>query len=137
MIQLSFNDFIDTIGWSEVVKDKLRSIALRGDVKYLAAWDNAGKPSASAFTERPDQWPANLIGVWSSRGDDPFLPTKSKTMQAINLVTEDKMSVYAAAKQLDINPSAVHRAIARRADKEICPCCHQVIRNPIQNLTSS
>jgi hypothetical protein len=136
MNQLSFNDFIDTLGWSEAVKDKLRSMALRADIKYLAAWDNAGKPSASAFTERPDRWPDNLIAVWSSRGDDPFLPTKSKTMQAIDLV-EDGLSVYAAAKQLDINTSAVHRAIARRADKDICPCCHQVIRNPVLNLTSS
>ena len=137
MIQLSFDDFINTLGWSETVKEKLRTLRFQDDIKYLAAWDNAGKSSASAFTERPDRWPDNLIAVWSSRGDDPFLPTKSKTMQAIDLVTEDKLSVYAAAKQLDINPSAVHRAIARRVDKDICPCCHQVIRNPVQHLTSS
>jgi len=136
MVQLSFDDFINTLDWSETVKEKLRTLRFQDDIKYLAAWDNAGKSSASAFTDRPDRWPDNLIAVWSSRGDDPFLPTKSKTMQAIDLV-EDGLSVYAAAKQLDINTSAVHRAIARRADKDICPCCHQVIRKPVLNLTSS
>lgn len=52
---------------------------------------------------------------------------KSKTMQAVALV-EAGMSAYAAAKKLGINPSAVSRALSRREDKTICPCCGQVVR---------
>jgi predicted transcriptional regulator len=49
-------------------------------------------------------------------------------MMAVDLVEKDSMSVYAAAKALGINQSAVHRAIKRREDKDVCPSCNQVIR---------
>ena len=49
-------------------------------------------------------------------------------MMAIDLVENDSMTVYAAAKALGINQSAVHRAIKRREDKDVCPSCNQVIR---------
>jgi predicted transcriptional regulator len=52
---------------------------------------------------------------------------KSKTMQALDLVKEG-MSAYAAAKQLGISQTAISRALSRREDKEICPCCGQVVR---------
>lgn len=53
---------------------------------------------------------------------------KSKTMQALDLVLIDGMTAYAAAKKVGINASAVSRALARREDKKICPCCGQVVR---------
>jgi transposase-like protein len=49
-------------------------------------------------------------------------------MQAIDLVLDEGLTVYAAARQIGVNESAVHRAMDRRKDKEICPCCNQVIR---------
>ena len=57
---------------------------------------------------------------------DPM--AKSKTMQALDMVLIDGMTAYAAAKKVGINPSAVTRAIQRREDKKICPCCGQVVR---------
>lgn len=53
---------------------------------------------------------------------------KSKTMQALDMVLIDGMTAYAAAKKVGINPSAVTRAIQRREDKKICPCCGQIVR---------
>lgn len=53
---------------------------------------------------------------------------KSKTMKALDLVLIDGMTAYAAAKEVGINASAVSRALARREDKTICPCCGQVVR---------
>ena len=36
--------------------------------------------------------------------------------------------VVSGEKQIGINQSAVHRALARRDGKETCPCCSQVLR---------
>lgn len=54
--------------------------------------------------------------------------TKSKTMQALDLVLKDGLTAYAASKQVGISQSAISRALARREDKVICPCCLQVVR---------
>jgi predicted transcriptional regulator len=51
-------------------------------------------------------------------------------MLAVELVERDGLTVYAASKKMGINQSAVHRAIKRRADKNICPHCNQVIKTP-------
>lgn len=129
MKQLNLNEFLD-LPWSTNVREKLRSFAAQDDTKYLVAWDNAGKMSASAFTSKPDQWPDTALSIWSKDKDlgHESLPTKSRTMLAVDLV-ESGLSVYAAAKQAGVNQSAVHRAIKRREDKEICPCCGQVVRS--------
>lgn len=126
MKQLNLNEFLE-LPWGDNVRAKLRDFAARDDVKYLVAWDNAGKMSASAFTSKPDQWPDTALSVWSRDKDLEPMPTKSRTMQAVDLV-ESGLSVYAAAKQAGVNQSAVHRAIKRREDKPICPCCGQVVR---------
>lgn len=57
----------------------------------------------------------------------PGMP-KSRTMKALDLVLINGMTAYAAAKEVGINPSAVSRALARREDKTLCPCCRQVVR---------
>jgi len=49
-------------------------------------------------------------------------------MLAVELVERDHLTVYAAAKQVGLNQSAVHRAVKRRAVNDICPACNQVIR---------
>lgn len=53
--------------------------------------------------------------------------TKSKTQSALELI-EKGMTPYAAALEAGISPSTVYRALGRRQDKKICPCCGQVVR---------
>jgi len=52
---------------------------------------------------------------------------KSKTQEALELIQKG-MAPYAAAQQVGISASAVYRALERRQDKELCPCCGQVVR---------
>ncbi len=129
---LTLDQFLYDLAWSDNVRHKLRVMSDRDDLRYLVAWDNAGKVSCSAFTEKPNDWPDNAVAVWSKRGDDPrpgaVNDSLSKTMQAVALVLDEGLSVYAAAKQIDVNDSAVHRALKRRAGKPVCECCGQVIR---------
>ena len=120
---LDLEQFLYDISWSDNVRHKLRVMSDRDDLRYLVAYDLGGKLSCSAFTSKPDSF-GDAIAIWSKRGDDP---AKSRTMQAVDLVLEG-MTVYAAAKQVGVNESAVHRAMGRRKDKDICPCCNQVIR---------
>ena len=129
---LTLDQFLYDLTWTDNVRQKLRVVADRDDLRYLVACDNAGKLSASAFTEKPNDWPDNAVAVWSKRGDDPrpsaSSQTLSKTMQAVALVLDEGMTVYAAAKQVGVHDSAVHRALKRRDGKSICQCCGQVIR---------
>jgi len=52
---------------------------------------------------------------------------KSKTQIAIAL-TKQGMTPYAAAKQAGIATSTLYNALKRQEDREVCPCCGQVIR---------
>jgi hypothetical protein len=123
----TLDEFLQTNNWSTNLKNKLRETAENPATKYLVAWDNAGQISASAYTAKPPEWPETAVAVWARDKDlDPA--SKSRTMMAVDLVEKDSMTVYAAAKALGINQSAVHRAIKRREDKNVCPCCNQVIR---------
>jgi hypothetical protein len=128
---LDLDNFLYDIPWSDNVRHKLRVVGDRDDVRYLVAWDNAGQPSCSSFTGKPDSWPDTAFAIWSKRGDDPRNAAQplSKTMQALALVLDDGMTVYAAAKQVGVHESAVHRAIKRREGRDICPHCNQVIRD--------
>lgn len=118
---MTFDEFIFQ-NWTDNVRHKLRVVADRDDVRFLVSHLVDGKLTAVVFTEKPDVWPDNLVGVWSKRGD------KSKTMKALDLVLDDGLTAYAAAKQVGINQSAVHRALKRREGKDLCPTCGQVIR---------
>jgi hypothetical protein len=128
MTLVDLDRFIDDFAWSESVRHKLRTMSTNQDLKYLVAWNNAGKLSAAAYTGRPIDWPDDIVVVWSRDGDDPFAETKSKTMQAVDLVLKDGYTAYAAAKEVGINASAVHRALKRREERLICPCCNQVVQ---------
>lgn len=125
---LDLEAFLYDLPWSDNVRAKLRVTADRDSLRYLIAWNHDGQLSCSAWEQKPESF-HNAIAIWSKRGDDPTASaTKSRTMQAIDLVLDDGMTVYAAAKQIGVNESAVHRALGRRKDKQICPCCNQVIR---------
>lgn len=128
---LDFDSFIYDIPWSENVRHKLCVMSDRDDVRYLVAWDNAGRPSCSGFTAKPESWPDTAFAIWSKRGDDPRNAAQplSKTMQALAMVLDEGLTVYAAAKQVGVHESAVHRAIKRREGRDICPHCNQVIRD--------
>ena len=121
---MTFDEFIFQ-DWTDNVRHKLRVVADRDDVRFLVSHLVNGKLTAVVFTEKPDVWPDNLVGVWSKQGDDA---PKSKTMKALDLVLDDGLTAYAAAKQVGINQSAVHRALKRREGKDLCPSCGQVIR---------
>lgn len=128
MKQLNLNDFVAQ--FSPAMQVRLRDYAGQPDTQLLVAWDNAGKLSVSAFTAVPEEWPEGTVSVYSklplpAHAQDAV--AKSKTMQAVALV-EQGMTAYAAAKQLDISPSAVTRALQRREGKQLCPCCGQIVR---------
>lgn len=125
MKPLTLEQFLD-LPWSDNVRHKLRVTADRDDVAVMIAWDNAGKLSASVFNEMPRGWPDNAKAHWVKTPKTG----KSKTMQAVQLVQDEGFSPYAAAKRLGINASAVHRALARREGRDVCPHCNQVIKDP-------
>lgn len=115
--------------WSDNMRHKLRVTADRDDVRYLVAAQADGKLTASVFTHKPATWPPRVVAVFCKRKLQEIAEVaKSKTMQAMDLIKEEGLSAYAAAKRLGINPSAVTRALQRREDKAICPCCGQVVR---------
>lgn len=125
MKSLTLHQFLIGLGWTESMKNKLIETSDKPDVLYIAAFKNGDKLSASAFSEKPEEWPENTIAIWERntvRGDIK----KSKTMEALDLVDQG-MTRYAAAKQIGISESAVHRAWHRRQGKTICPTCNQII----------
>ncbi len=58
--------------------------------------------------------------------------TKSKTQGALELI-EKGTTPYAAAQKMGISPSTVYRAMVRRQDKNVCPCCGQVVREGFED----
>ena len=127
------------MGWTPGVRAKLADLVKSNpDVRYLVAWDNAGKLSGSAFSAQPEVWPDRAVALWSKEVKPKAAKVakarpvagSSRTMQAVALVA-DGMSTYAAAKQIGVNQSAVHRAITRRVGKEICSHCGQVVKSPV------
>lgn len=128
MKQLTLDAFIG-LGWSSSVAAKLDEMSHRPEVQFLVAWDNAGKLSASAFTEPPDAWPDTAVAIWRRHPlpEAAAETVKSKTQQAVDLVRQG-VTPNAAAKQLGVHPSAVYRALTRALEKPLCPCCKQVVR---------
>ena len=125
MKHLTLEQFLD-LPWSDNVRHKLRITADRDDLVQLVAWDNAGQLTASAYTEELKTFPKGAKAVWTKT----VKVGMSKTMQAVQLVQDEGFTAYAAAKRLGINASAVHRALARREGRAVCPCCNQVIKDP-------
>lgn len=123
MTPATLAQFLD-LDWSDNVRHKLRVMADRDDLKHLVASYVDKKLTASAFTETPEEWPLNAV-VWTKAPKAGL----SKTMQAIQLIDDEGFTAYAAAKRLGISAAAITRAQQRRAGKNVCPCCNQVIRS--------
>ncbi len=134
MNHLTLDEFLD-LSWSDNVRHVLRVRSDRDDLLALTASRTGDKLTAQAWTKWPPAWPSDVVAVWLKR--TPPDVVKSKTMQAVDLVLDQGLTVYAAAKQLGINQSAVHRALARREGREVCPCCNQVIKGPALAPASS
>jgi hypothetical protein len=124
MTPLPLESFLVDLPWSDNLRHVLRVTADRDNVKAITAHRKEGKLTAQAWTRLPRQWPDEVEALWVRPR-----PGRSKTMQAVDLVLKDGLTVYAAAKKIGVNQSAVHRAIQRRDDREICPCCGQVVRD--------
>lgn len=128
MKQLTLEAFLNDLAWSDNMRHVLRIKADRDDLRALSANLRDGRLVAAAYTQLPDDWPDDTVAIWCKRPLQDNEMGKSKTMQAVDLVLNEGLTVYAAAKKIGVNQSAVHRALQRRGDKEICPCCGQVIR---------
>lgn len=127
MNRLTLNQFLD-LAWSDNVRHVLRVKADRDDLLALTASRTGDKLTAQAWTKWPPAWPSDIVAIWFKYAPPGSDAAKSKTMQAVDLVLDQGLTAYAAAKQIGINQSAVHRALARREGKETCPCCGQVLR---------
>jgi hypothetical protein len=114
--------------WSPGVRAKLRERAFSPDVQALAAWDHDGRLVASAYATEPDRWPQSLVAIWRKQSFQQSEPVRSKTMQALDLILQDGLTPFAAAKQVGVHASAVYRALDRQQQKDLCPCCGQVVR---------
>lgn len=124
MNYLTMSQFLIGLGWTEAMKTQILKTIDNPDVSYVAAFKVGDTIKASAFSEVPEAWPENCIAVWARH---PVVDIKkSKTMEALDLVDKG-LTRYAAAKQLNISESAVHRAWHRRQGKDICPTCNQII----------
>lgn len=128
MKQLTLPQFL-ALGWSFNVQAKLQAMADNPDVQCLLAWDNAGKMSASAYTDEPTDT-ETAVAIWRRTPLPPAVADamKSKTQQAVELVRRDGVNPNTAARELGVHPSAVYRALRRAETKPICPCCGQVVR---------
>ena len=128
MNQLTLDDFIAQ--FPPTMAAKLRETAQRPDVAALARVEaDDGRFTAQAFTSVPKIWSQEVQSIYCSE----VLTTeeselKSKTMQALDLVINEGLSQYAAAARVGISTAAVSRALSRREDKTLCPCCAQVVR---------
>ena len=121
MTPVTLAAFLD-LDWSDNVRHKLRVMADRDDIKHLVASYVDKKLTASVFTVTPDEWPLNAV-VWTKAPKAGL----SKTMQALQLIDDEGFTAYAAAKRLGISAAAITRAQQRRAGKQICACCGQVV----------
>lgn len=135
MIDLSLDDFLDSLPWTPSMRAKLRAAIDNDDIVALSAYEKrVGELGARAWGEIPSPWPASTTAVYRKPAedapeDDVPPPEKSRTMQAVELVETSGLTVYAAAKKVKVNAAAVHRALARREGRELCPCCGQVVRD--------
>lgn len=129
MTPLDLDAFL-ALPWSANVRAKLRERAGQVEIQALAAWDTAGRLTASSFTALPDprELPDNLVAIWCKTVPATPDPVKSKTMQALDLILQEGLTPHAAAKQLGVHASAVYRALDRAQQKPLCPCCGQVVR---------
>ena len=131
MIDLTLDEFLDGLLWSPGIKAKLQAAVEDDSIVALSAYEKpSGELGARAWSAIPTPWPDGTSAIYRK----PVLEQatgiehKSRTMQAVDLVVSQGLTVYAASKQVKVNAAAVHRALARREGREVCPCCQQVVR---------
>tara|TARA_R110000803_G_scaffold29382_2_gene67065 strand:+ start:252 stop:686 length:435 start_codon:yes stop_codon:yes gene_type:complete len=128
MNQLSLDEFIAQ--FPSTMHGKLIETAQRPDVAALARVEaDDGRFTAQAFNQVPKIWSQEVQSIYCLEvltSEENEL--KSKTMQALDLVINEGLSQYAAAAKVGISTAAVSRALSRREDKTLCPCCAQVVR---------
>lgn len=128
-LELDLDHFL-ALGWSAGVQAKLREIVWEPHVNFLLARRVDGKLAGTAFSALPDPLPDGLVALW--RKDYLQNAMKSKTQQAVDLVLKNEMTPHAAAALMKVHPSAVYRALTRAQEKQICPCCKQVVRDSFE-----
>ncbi len=52
----------------------------------------------------------------------------SRTQQALALMASEGIGATEAAKRIGIAPGTVLSAVMRMKDRDVCPCCGQVVR---------
>lgn len=113
------------------LKIRLRDLAQSHDL--VATRDpSSGRLSVAAVDNaRRAPLPPHSVSVYirPTKANKPETQdVKSRTQQALDLV-DGGMSAYAAAKALNLAPSAVNRALQARKRGPRCPTCGQIIRN--------
>ena len=125
-LDLSEQEFID-LPWKDSIREKLKDLIKCSDYKVLCAVLEDNKLKAVGFQELPDSFPNETVGMFHL----PHISLKglSKTQKALRLIEQKGYSVHKAAKEVDVNHSAVYKAVKRRKDKTICKHCGQVVRD--------
>lgn len=129
-LELDLDHFL-SLPWSDNVRHKLRDAAWDPDTRFLLARQVGDRLAAAAFTgDLPEPLPGGVVALW--RKDYLQDAMKSKTQQAVDLVLKNEMTPHAAAALMKVHPSAVYRALTRAQEKQICPCCKQVVRDSFE-----
>lgn len=128
MQALNLSAFL-ALPWSTAQRSAIQDRVSRPEIQALVAWEKAGRLLCSAYNEVPSSYPPASMAVWRRTPSPQTLePVKSKTMQALDLILRDGMTPHAAAKAMGVHASAVYRALVRAQEKQLCPCCGQVVR---------
>ena len=124
-LDLSEQEFID-LPWKDSIREKLKDLINCSDYKVLCAVLSDDKLKAVGFQELPDSYPEETVGMFHL--PDVSLVGLSKTQKAIRLVEQKGYSVHRAAKVVDVNHSAVYKALKRKEGKTVCSKCGQIVR---------
>lgn len=95
----------------------------------LSVWENKeGARRATGLTaQAPDGF--QLVGTFKEWSNAPRGDSGSRTQDALDyLKAHPDTSVIKAARMYGITAAAIHAARHRRINKEVCPCCNQVVR---------
>ena len=110
-----------TLDWSDTLAARMRDQMLRDEVVALTAHRRQGRLVGQAWSQWPETWPHDTIAIWRRP-----VTAASRTMEGLRLV-EQGLTVYAAAKAVGIRAQTLHAALKRRAHRDVCPTCGQVL----------
>ncbi len=61
----------------------------------------------------------------------------NKSLQAVELMRNENLSAYAAAKRLNISPQSVYKMLDKLESATLCPCCGQPVPEGVNIVGSS